>query len=568
MPRSAAATALLLVGAACLCLALAAAADKDETAAAELPKRVADLHRSGKALWQQQKLRLALDSFRQALDLSASNGEPAPAELLRDAGNVAMYLADYSAALSFLLRGLESAEGRGQDLVAIECSYLVGYVHRDQNSYPPARRYFAKALAMAEAAGDARHVILALNELGNVAILEGRYAEALSHKQKALAQARAFGEDYVLSACLHDMGIYYTFRGEHGRALPFYQEALAIDLRRGGKRDIIISLTNAAACLSGLGRQGEALKAIERALATAGADEFPKDIQMVYIQAADIHEQMGNFRQAHAYLRKYKALNEEIFNREQTEKIAEMQERYESVKRQKENELLRRDNQIQALSLEKQVNLRNFVVVLALLVLLSAGLVYWRYREKARANARLEAANLEIHSRKKELEDAYGKMEALAREDALTGLPNRRVALEALEREAQRCRRSGRPLAILMGDLDGFKAINDGFGHDAGDSVLKAVSALLRASLRSQDTLARWGGDEFIILLPETDRRGAETICVTLKNKVQGHEFEFQGRPAAVGLSLGLSVFARDRTVDECLREADAEMYRRKKGRS
>jgi len=520
----------------------------------------------GHALWRQQKLRQALDSFRQALDLCEKEGKPEPAELLRDAGNVAMYLADYSLALSYLLRGLEEAENRGQTAVAIECTYLIGYVHRDQNSYPPARTYFQKALDLAEASGDARHAILALNELGNVAILEERYAEALVYKQKALARARAHGDPYVLSACLHDMGIYFNYRGQPARALPFYQEALTIDQGRGSKRDIIISLTNLASCLSELGRLGEASAAVEEALATASAEEFPKDIQMVYLQGAETHEKLGNFRRAYDYLRKYKDLNEVVFSREQAEKIAELQERYESVKRQKENELLRRENEIEALALEKQVNLRNFIVVLALLVLLTAGLIYWRYRDKARDNARLEAANREIRSQQKELESAYGRMEALAREDALTGLPNRRVALEELEREAQRSRRSGRPFAVLMGDLNGFKAINDRFGHEAGDAVLKTVSSLLRESLRSQDTLARWGGDEFFLLLPETDRQGALRICATLQEKVAGHGFEFQGQRAVVTLSLGLALFDLGRTVDDCLKEADREMYRQKKG--
>ncbi len=565
--RAGRAALLLLLAALCGSLAvLATAGECGGSPAGAWKERVESLHRSGQALWGQQKLRRALDSFRQALDLCEREGELAPSELLRDAGNVAMYLADYSAALSYLLRGLESAESRGQALVATECSYLVGYVHRDQNNYPPARQYFQKALDMAEAAGDARHVILALNELGNVGILDGKYAEALACKQKALSRARSHGDSYVLSACLHDMGVYFTYRGEHTRALPFYREALEIDQRSGGKRDVLISLTNIASCLSSLGRLDEAVAAIDRALATAGEDEFPKDIQMVYLQGAETLEQMGNYRQAYAYLRKYKDLNEVIFSREQTEKIAEMQERFESVKRQKENELLRRENEIKVLALEKQVNLRNFTIIIAMLGLLLAGLVYGRYRDKARANARLEAANRQIHSQKKELENAYGKMEALAREDVLTGLPNRRVALEELEREAQRSRRSGRPLAVLMGDLNGFKAINDRFGHEAGDAVLKTVSSLLRGSLRGQDTLARWGGDEFFLLLPETDRQGALRICAALQEKVAGHNFEFQGQRAAVTLSLGLSLFDPGRTVDDCLKEADREMYRQKKG--
>jgi diguanylate cyclase (GGDEF)-like protein len=564
--RIAAAMTLLLAAAAGI-VALAAAGEEGRAVGFWRERAVA-LQREGSVLWKQQKLRLSLDSFRRALDLYGKNGEPAPAALLRDAGNVAMYLGEYGAALAHLLRGLEEAERRGLPKEAIQCTYLVGYVHRDQNNYPPARRYFRKALEMAEAAGDTRHAILALNELGNVDILEERYPQALSHKQQALDRARAHGDPYVLSACLHDMGIYFSYRGEHARALPYFQEALKIDKGRGDKRGILISLTNIADCLSSLGRLGEAVAAVEEALTTADAKEFPKDIQMVYLNAAAAHARMGNHRRAYDYLWRYKNLNEEIFSREQAETIAELQERYESVKREKENELLRRDNRIQALSLEKQVDLRNFTIALALLVLVTAGTLYWRYRGKARDNARLAAANREIRSQKQALQDAYGKMEALAREDALTGLPNRRVALEALENEAQRSARSGQPFAVLMGDLDGFKAVNDGFGHEAGDAVLKDVAIRLRESLRSQDLVARWGGDEFFFLLPATDRRGAEMIRTLLAEKVRRRRYDFQGRQVSVGLSLGLSVAEKGQAPGECLKEADREMYARKKDRT
>jgi diguanylate cyclase (GGDEF)-like protein len=113
-----------------------------------------------------------------------------------------------------------------------------------------------------------------------------------------------------------------------------------------------------------------------------------------------------------------------------------------------------------------------------------------------------------------------------------------------------------------MADVDGFKIINDTLGHDAGDFVLKTAAALLSGSLRAQDMVARWGGDEFLLLLPETDAEGARVICAAISEKFAGHDFSFSGRRLKVAISMGTGTFRAGGTIEECLREADQAMYR------
>jgi diguanylate cyclase (GGDEF)-like protein len=125
-----------------------------------------------------------------------------------------------------------------------------------------------------------------------------------------------------------------------------------------------------------------------------------------------------------------------------------------------------------------------------------------------------------VRSQRLGLRESGAKAEKLARVDELTGLPNRRAFTEALATEIARARRFGSPLTLVLADLDGFKQINDAYGHPAGDACLKDVADALRATLRQYDTCFRWGGDEFALLLPETTVDGGELVCRRLGDAV------------------------------------------------
>jgi diguanylate cyclase (GGDEF)-like protein/PAS domain S-box-containing protein len=158
------------------------------------------------------------------------------------------------------------------------------------------------------------------------------------------------------------------------------------------------------------------------------------------------------------------------------------------------------------------------------------------------------------------------RLRHLADHDALTGLINRRRFEEELERHLAEGRRYGMTGALLVLDLDGFKAVNDNHGHRAGDRVLCAVADALRQRLRESDIVARIGGDEFAVLLPRAAPEEAEQVCQSLERAIP-EEVPTPGRHR-IEISVGFAAFVEGvRSVDEILSAADASMYAVKAGR-
>jgi diguanylate cyclase (GGDEF)-like protein len=147
-----------------------------------------------------------------------------------------------------------------------------------------------------------------------------------------------------------------------------------------------------------------------------------------------------------------------------------------------------------------------------------------------------------------------------ARIDALTGLANRRALEEILAAEISRAHRFAHQLAVVLLDLDRFKEINDSFGHGAGDVMLRAVSRLLTSLARQGDTVARWGGEEFVVVLPETDLVGARRFAERLRRTIEAHSVGDMKTSA----SCGVATMLPEDNVEELLAAADQALYQAK----
>ncbi|HSM12782.1 MAG TPA: GGDEF domain-containing protein, partial [Thermoanaerobaculia bacterium] len=158
------------------------------------------------------------------------------------------------------------------------------------------------------------------------------------------------------------------------------------------------------------------------------------------------------------------------------------------------------------------------------------------------------------------LAEADRRLENAARTDFLTGLPNRRRFLERAESERQALRRTGRGFALIRVDLDHLRAINRRYGSECGDRVLVAVASTLRDTLRERDVAARWGSEEFVLLLPETDLDGARTLAEKVRSRIASLRVVHGDRELEVTCTLGLSEADLGDSIDALAARADAAL--------
>lgn len=196
-----------------------------------------------------------------------------------------------------------------------------------------------------------------------------------------------------------------------------------------------------------------------------------------------------------------------------------------------------------------------------------------RYQDELRENhaqlqqayGELQAAHDTISSQNSQLKEMLEQVQVYSRTDVLTGLYNRRYMMEKLSAEVARYRRSQRSFVLISGDIDFFKAVNDTYGHDCGDRVLQEVARVMKNLLREQDSLARWGGEEFLVLLPETDAEQGLQAAERIRTQVGALKVREKQCDVSVAMTLGVAEFGEGDTIDTTLKRADDALYRGKR---
>ncbi|MFO7731504.1 MAG: diguanylate cyclase [Spirochaetia bacterium] len=191
------------------------------------------------------------------------------------------------------------------------------------------------------------------------------------------------------------------------------------------------------------------------------------------------------------------------------------------------------------------------------------------YREK------LEKINIELNKEvlkgmqmQDELQTSQDQLEKMNRllyekasKDALTGLFNRRKMSDLIEYEYDRSLRTQQFFSIVITDIDHFKRVNDNFGHDCGDNVLKEIASILNSLVRNQDRVARWGGEEFLLLLPDTDIEGALFLAEKIRKNIADGSYSCEEHQLQITMTFGVSSFAENKTDKMVIKEADIALY-------
>lgn len=199
-----------------------------------------------------------------------------------------------------------------------------------------------------------------------------------------------------------------------------------------------------------------------------------------------------------------------------------------------------------------EVEVVNFVLTAAVLAVMG------------RLSEQLLAIRARLRSQRNELEAALTRIQELATRDALTGLPNRRHITDLFAQMAKGAERTGSPLTVCLIDLDHFKRINDTYGHKAGDIVLQRFAGTATGALRESDVLARWGGEEFLVLLPDTRVKTADQSMARVRAALAQTRLVAAADAAAVTFSAGLAQFRPGESIEHAVERADFALYRAK----
>jgi len=176
------------------------------------------------------------------------------------------------------------------------------------------------------------------------------------------------------------------------------------------------------------------------------------------------------------------------------------------------------------------------------------------------------ARTTELRQVNDQLKTANQSLVEMTRIDPLTGLLNRRGLIGDAEIERQRFLRQKEPLGLMIADIDHFKKFNDEHGHACGDFVLTEVAGLFKDFTRDIDRVARWGGEEFVLLFPSTDEAGLINIAEKLRRKVEAQNLKYEGKTLNITMTFGGAVYQNTESLDDCLKRADAALYRGKAG--
>lgn len=444
------------------------------------------------ALGQRDEARRDAHALGRLID--GLSGKPDRVRLTRRAGGILHQSGDRVGAVDFYGRALVDAEAQGLEAERIPLLVNLGVLHSEFEEHERARVNYEQALALMQRIGERRHEAPVRFNLGLNLNGQGRYAEAVPHLQRALELVRASplaGSGHEANVAI---GLVTALNGS-GEREPARQLIEAV--RGSGLAEQLPSLGGQllaieARRLADEGFHEAALAALDR-IDAASQTDFQQ--WSLLRQRADLLERLQRHAEANAVLRRAAEQREAYLRHQNHERLAALEAHLRDREQRLAMEQLQADAEQQALALKRSARRWWQALVGGSALLFAAG---WLLLWQRRMNRRLDQ---------------------VSRTDPLTGLANRRDMGQRLQQLSARGASGGRA-AVLLVDIDLFKRINDDFGHDVGDAVLVAFAGRLRTACGADAKVARWGGEEFLVLLPQADPESITALSEGLRRRL------------------------------------------------
>ena len=474
---------------------------------------------------------LALEGFTSALEIALTvQDQILERDCLNFIGGVCQRLGDFTAAIEYTRQAFEANIKLNDEPAIVYSLNNFGILHREIGEHREAVRLFEDALERARRMNDATRQVTVIVNLGEALPDLGRSLEAVALLREGLQIAQSHGLDVLQVQTLANLADALTQLGQLGEAIDVYARALELIAQHGPPEVEVHCLLGIARIHLRKSQSADAIDNAVQALQAAQQLRLHDFSSEAHDLLAQIHASDREWREAFHHLQSHHTLEQQ-----RREDLTE--QRLRAVNAQFKVRRARSDAEIERLS---NVDLAQALRQLEQLD-----------REKSDL-----LAQLEINTR---------ELERLAFIDPLTGLANRRQLETSLTTAFDEAQSAGEPLTLAMMDIDDFKDINDRFAHQIGDEVLVQVARLIQGSSRVTDLASRYGGEEFILVLPNTSDTQAFAICEDLRARVELFDWSI----IQVGLRVTLSIGAcSNRLIDapkQMIAAADSSMYAAKR---
>ena len=351
----------------------------------------------------------------------------------------------------------------------------------------------------------------------------------------ALALERQLGAKGMVATTLVNLSDSYLKEGDYARTLRYANEAITAARLVNNEQVEATARLNIGQALIGQGRLQEGKQSVATGLAYYERTANQPDMQAVLLEYGTALEKAGDMRGAVTAYHRERGISNQLFEKQRQKAVYELQEKYEAEKKQRQIELLSRENQLKSTEIDNRRLQQRVWWLLALVLAMGSAIVGLLYRKVRHANVQLKVKNQELKRQ--------------SSRDPLTALYNRRHFQEFMRSHAGRAQPVPAPAgndmvgALFLLDVDHFKHINDRHGHAAGDLVLTTIAETLHEVLRETDMIVRWGGEEFLAFLPAVARDGLDDIARRILHGVAAQAIAYQGQAIRVHVSVGFAPY-------------------------
>jgi len=426
------------------------------------------------------------------------------------------FLGDYVKAKSYVERAIQLAESLDDAARLWRVRNAAGAILSDTNEVERALEYLKLNIDQLSEERINHDGCIAYNNMAMVLLTCERYEEAEEAALQALDMVAKWNQPLTAVCVLDTLGLVYKGKKQYDLSLLYYREAINIQTPLRYRNINFEPYLNLGEVLLLTGELQEAEEMLKIALKLAEEKQGSRLEYVCYEKLADIAEKKGNFKQALEYYQRFHKEKERMFNQQKINQIAD--------------------------------------------------LISTHKLENALKDARiLELQNISLLREIETQKQRHVELEYLATTDPLTGMMNRRHFGTLANFQFEEARRSGQPMSVVMFDIDHFKTVNDQFGHRVGDDVLVKVAKAINLSIRAGDLACRYGGEEFLLLIPDHDLESTLIIADRVRMAIEALSMSVGDEAINITISAGVATLhSEDEDLDGLIERADQRLLKAK----